>query len=372
VIRRVCYVVDAPYAGGAERYIRYLTTGLDRLRFVPAVLVRDDAGPEIADWCTELVAAGVEVAAAPMGLPFRPTDAVGFVRALRRLRPDIVHVNMPGPYDGQMALSAPLSRLAGARAVVVTEHLPMVPPLRKREAVRRFAFAFVDRALTVCQSNAVDMERLHGVLARRIVVVANALEESYATGPRASAKREVTIAFVGNLEARKNVDGLLRALATLVDLPWHLEVAGSGPDEARCRALAGELLLSERVTWLGNVSSHEVEALLLRSQVLALVSKVEAAPYAILEAMAAGVAVVASRVHGIPEMVVDGQTGRLVSPEDSASIGRAIRELVEDESLRSQMGAIARQRFVELHTLPRQLERVQRVYDEVLGNMEPK
>ncbi|MEJ2722329.1 MAG: glycosyltransferase, partial [bacterium] len=108
---RICYTVDSRYAGGAERYVQLLATGLDRGLFEPHVLVRE--GRELDAWCGDVEGAGVPVTRVPMNMPFRPAHAFPSVRALSAIAPHIVHVNVPGPYDGQMGLLAPLARLAG-------------------------------------------------------------------------------------------------------------------------------------------------------------------------------------------------------------------------------------------------------------------
>jgi hypothetical protein len=153
---RVCYMVDAPFLGGAERYVSRIALALDRSQFHASLIVRqsaenDDGG--LAQWASAVEASGVPLARVRMGLPFRPWDAIGILRAIEAFSADIVHVNMPGPYSGQMGLLAPLARMAGARSVVVTEHLPMVERLWKRALVKRIAYRYVDLALTVCHAN---------------------------------------------------------------------------------------------------------------------------------------------------------------------------------------------------------------------------
>jgi hypothetical protein len=88
-------------------------------------------------------------------------------RCFDRLAPHVVHVNMPGPYSGQNGLLAPIARAAGAR-VVTTEHLPMVPPLWKRSALKRLALGSVDIAVTMTRANASYLVERQGVAAEQV------------------------------------------------------------------------------------------------------------------------------------------------------------------------------------------------------------
>jgi hypothetical protein len=151
---RVCFVVDAPFLGGAEMYVSRLAGALDRACFGTTLLLKSGAGdPHLAAWAGTLRSHGVDVIEVPMRLPFAPWDAAVIWRRLETIAPHIVHVNVPGPYDGQMGLLLPIARAAGCRTVV-TEHLPMVPPLWKRAAIKRAAYGALDLAVTMTQANA--------------------------------------------------------------------------------------------------------------------------------------------------------------------------------------------------------------------------
>ena len=369
---RVVFTVDAPFLGGAEHYVERLATGLDRLRFAPAVVMRsNDVDESLSAWAAGLESSGIPVSRVRMRLPFRPGDAVPIYRALAAFDPDVVHVNMPGPYSAQMGLLAPLARLAGAR-VVVTEHLPMVPHLWKRDLVKRIAVGFVDAAVTMTRANAELLVRSQGFARRRVRVIENGVPASFGTRLRGGNARAelgiepaaVAFAFVGNLIEHK---GLRRVIEALSKLPqaWKLVVAGSGPDADPARDLAARLGVAERVVFLGRCSTEQVERAIAASDVLVLPSAVEGLPYVILEAMACAKPVVSSRVFGIPEAVIDGETGLLVAPDDVPALTEALRTLTADSALRERMGRAGRARFEERFTLERQLRAMSSLYREL-------
>ena len=372
----ICYVVDAPFLGGAELYVSRLASALDRGRFAPRVLIaagRRDAA--LAGWAAELAGAGIPVESVPMRLPFHPADAVRLWRRLEGISPDVVHVNMPGPYDGQMGLVLPLARAAGARTVV-TEHLPMVERLWKRASVKAFSYRFLDAAVTMTRANAGFLVARQGVPRERVRVVPNGVASDFAAGSggRDGVRRELGIpapvpvlVYVGNILLHKGLYRVLEALSMVGTGPaWHLVVVGTGPDEARCRERSHALSLDGRVSFLGARSSREVAAVMSACDVLVLPSEIEGLPYTVLEAMACSLPVIAGRVFGLPEAVEDGITGRLVNPADVGEIAAAIDALLGDEELRRRMGEAGRRRFERDFTLSRQVRTMEHLYEELV------
>jgi glycosyltransferase involved in cell wall biosynthesis len=373
---RICYMVDAPFLGGAERYVSRLAGALDPRGFEASLVVRaSDAGDAMDRWADDLAARGYRVARVPMRLPYRPHDAVAIHNVLAALSPQVVHVNMPGPYDGQMALLAPIARMAGASAVVTTEHLPMVRPLWKRALVKRVAYRAVDAVVTVCGANVPFLVGAQSVPPDKVRVVHNGIRANYgsAAAPRSETRLRYTIpddavlvVFVGNLLHHKGLHRVIEAMSH-VEGRWHLAVAGTGPEEVPCRALLESVGLAERATFLGALSSGDVESLLGAADILTLPSTIEGLPYVILEAMASGVAVVAGAVYGIPEMIDDGVHGFLVEPADRAALAHALARLVNEPQLRVAMGSAARARFLAEFTLERQARTMEDLYRELAG-----
>jgi glycosyltransferase involved in cell wall biosynthesis len=305
---------------------------------------------------------------------------VAIARALESYAPQVVHINMPGPYDGQNGLLAPVARMAGARAVVVTEHLPMVRRWWKRALVKRLAYRFVDAALTVAEANVPFLVDRQRVPKEKVRVVHNGLDERFgmAAAGRDGLREDigvaagrVVIAFVGNLLRHKGLHRVVRALLELGSDDWHLVIVGTGPEGERSRARLVREGLEGRATFLGRLSPRDVESVLSAVDVLALPSTIEGMPYVILEAMASGVPVVAGDVFGIPEMIDDGVHGFLVDPTDRSALSLALGRLVTDEALRRRMGAAARERFQREFTLSRQVRAVESVYLEALGLRSP-
>jgi colanic acid/amylovoran biosynthesis glycosyltransferase len=149
--------------------------------------------------------------------------------------------------------------------------------------------------------------------------------------------------FVGRLVAAKGLPILLEALAALEDA--QLQVAGDGPDRKMLEDLARSLGIANRVEFLGYQSQAKVRELLSKADVFALSSFAEGVPVVLMEAMAAGIPVVATRIAGIPELVRHEENGLIVSPGDSAGVAAAIRDLLDDPDLRNRYARAGRKQI---------------------------
>jgi glycosyltransferase involved in cell wall biosynthesis len=164
----------------------------------------------------------------------------------------------------------------------------------------------------------------------------------------------VVILSVGRLVEKKGTDVLLAALAQLPrDLQWRLVHVGGGPLKAKLERQARELGIEERVHWRGARTQTEVLAEYRGADLFALASRVardgdrDGLPNVLAEAQSQGVACVATRVSGIPELVEHGSTGVLVDPEAPAELARALAALIADPAKRRALGEAGRARVRE-------------------------
>ena len=172
------------------------------------------------------------------------------------------------------------------------------------------------------------------------------------------ASRQNLVLFLGRMEPAKGVFELLEAVAALRPAvpDVRLVCAGDG-DRIAVARYAERLGIADAVKFTGWVGPSGKRALLESAAVFAMPSYEAALPISLLEAMAAGVPVIASAVGGIPEVVVDGVSGFLVAPGDSASLARLLRSLLLDHALGARIGAAAREsarlRFAPERALPK-------------------
>jgi glycosyltransferase involved in cell wall biosynthesis len=154
--------------------------------------------------------------------------------------------------------------------------------------------------------------------------------------------------FVGRLVYQKGLDLLLKALAELRHLPWQLTIVGDGPMRATWTAQAEAAGIGEQVCFAGWQRGEDLVRRYQDANLFVFPSRHEGMPNVLLEAMASGLPSVASRIAGNEELVVEGETGMLVPPEDETGLREALAEMIPAAGRRRTMGVAARRR-VEGH-----------------------
>jgi len=380
--RHLVFFSDCLYYGGAEAYLVLLAQGRPGPGWRLSALVPAGEPGEIL--ASKLAACGVEVsryrvppipsrrALRPLrSLPSRVAagwrDWRALDRLLRRLRPEVLHLNLPSVYDARHSLPALLARAAGCRRVVTTEHLPMVLRARRRMLVKLLLAPWIDAIIVHTEWNRDRLARYHHMPRRRMRVIPNGSAPAAAAEPGGIEARRralglapgaVALCVVARLTPRKGHGVLLEALRRLAGRPlpeWRLLAVGEGEEETALREQAARLGLAGRVDFLGY--RDDAREIIQACDLLVLPSLLETQPLVLTEAMAAGRPVIATAVYGIPEIVADGETGLLVAPGDPEPLAGALERLIGDPALRERMGQAALRRFEERFTLELMAER---------------
>lgn len=262
-----------------------------------------------------------------------------------RLRPDVVHAH---DTYGLMVQGMPVPRVFTIHGFIHADTLVAGERLAR---VRSWLWRRVETAGWADQPHIISIspyvrERLAGIAPGVIHDIDNPIAEECFTAAR--DERAGTIFSAALICRRKNTLGLVEAFARLlasgVKAELRLAGAASEPDyERRVRERIEARGLQDRLILLGGLDAAGVRAELARASVFALVSLEEGAPMGVAEAMAVGVPVVTSNRCGMPYMVRDGETGFLVDPNDSDDIAERLRNVLEDDALRSRMGVRARE-----------------------------
>ncbi len=215
-----------------------------------------------------------------------------------------------------------------------------------------------------CPAQKIEVHRM-GVRAGRVPLRA----------PESSRDRAapIQVLSVGRLVEKKGFEFALRAIHRALgahpNIRYHL--IGDGPLRASLEALAAELALGERVTFYGQLAREEVETIRSRADVVLAPSVTatdgdeEGIPVVVMEAMAAGIPVITTQHGGIPELVVDGETGLLVAQRDSKALAHALVRLSGDPELRLRLARSARARVLLQHDLERQNDDLARLLTRV-------
>lgn len=285
------------------------------------------------------------------------------VRLIRNFRPDLVsaHTSKAG-FIGRLA-----AWLCGV-PVIYTPHcwsfVDGFPRARLYLNLERFAAVFSTRIVAVSED-----ERQQGLAkgvgsARLITTIHNGMPDVAAHLRADPSVQRPQLLMTGRFEEQKDQDTLLRALAQLRHLDWSLDLVGDGPRLQAMQELAVELGLGERVRFLGY--RKDVPDLLAASQIYLLITHWEGFPRSILEAMRAGLPVIATDVGGSREAVAEGRSGFLVPRGDHAMLARRLEALISEPGLRASMGRHARATYEERFTFEAMLEKYRALYASLM------
>lgn len=357
---KVVHLTKVRGIGGAEQHLLQLLPAL-RARGVDATFLSLDAGGDAQRFHDALDERGVPWRRVACGFDVSPRLLASVTRELRAEAPDLVHTHMVHA-DAYGSAASSLLRL------------PLVSTRHNDDRYLLGPFRYVDRALMARASTIVAISdavrEFHiraGLPASKLVTIHYGLDEtpsrpSEVTPADAGISPDAPLVLaIGRLIEQKDHATLLAAFARVREThpEARLAILGWGRLENETRELARALGLADVVVLPGRV---EPSAWLARADVFAHTSRWEGFGIVLLEAMLAGLPVVATRASAIPEIVVDGVTGVLVEPGDADGVARALADLLADPARRAALGAAGRERALSEFSVARMAERTLAVY----------
>ncbi len=365
----ICHVLHSLRVGGAEMLAARLARQLRQaFQFVFACL--DELGQLGQDLRDDGFV--VQVLDRRSGLDWKCAWRLG--RFLRRERVSLVHAHQYTPFFYSMT-----ARLLYRRPpLLFTEHGRHHPdyPRRKRILANRLLLERRDRVLGVGEAVRHALITNEGLPAHRVAVLYNGIDLTTCGNGvdlRAAVRQEIGIGpddflmlLVARLDYLKDHKTAIRTLAEVIRRypSVRLVLVGDGPCRAAIEDQVGQQGLAPYVRFLG--LRKDVARLLRAADLFLLTSISEGIPLTVIEAMAAGLPGVATRVGGLAEVVEHGQTGLLADPCNPAALAERICSLVENAPLRRQMGRLGRQRAEALFSEERMHARYQLLYQEML------
>ncbi len=335
---RVCHVSMTLLTGGLERLLVEFGRHRDAERFYCEFLALDAIGTPGDD----LRQMGLEVASVADNASGKLSRLQHLVRRFRTGRFDIVHThNTLAHFYGSLA-----AHLAGVPVVVNSQHGRGCGKTWKARLQFRLANRWTDRVIGVSEDAARLCQRDDRRSAERITAIWNGIDVDRFDF-RSPSPEPVAIS-VARLSKEKDFETLLRAVWILIkEHPdFRLKLVGDGAERSKLEALARDLKLDRNVEFLGE--RHDIPDLLRQAGFFVSSSTTEGISLTILEAMAVGLPVVTTNVGGNPEIVVEGGTGRLVSPRSPDELALAMRQMLADRDAWPVMGQLGRQR-IEKH-----------------------
>ncbi|HEX8172612.1 MAG TPA: glycosyltransferase [Thermoanaerobaculia bacterium] len=368
---RLLWLLDSLNVGGAEALTVSFARNIDRARYELFVCyLKSIEGSPIEEQLRAAGATVVKIGARNL------RDLAAFRRLLRFVRDekiDLIHAHLT--YSAIWA-----SLVARLTRVPALATLHVAPPAgRGRHAMRDRILRFVlnrwgTAAVMVSDSLRNDYLAGGGLAARKMRTLHNGIDLGRFARDRDECRARIAAAFdiprdaplvitVSVLRAPKGIDVLLQAARSIPDA-WFL-IVGDGEMREAWPRLAQELGVADRVRWAGYRA--DVDALLAGCDLFVLPTRADAFPTVLMEAMAAGLPVVASDDGGVPEIVERDVTGTLVPVDDSNALASAITTLLGDAALRARMSAAAKQSVQQRFSTEAWIARLGALYDEALG-----
>jgi sugar transferase (PEP-CTERM/EpsH1 system associated) len=292
----------------------------------------------------------------------------------REIRPQVVHTHQ----IGALLYAGPAARAGGIPLVVHTEHGKHYAERRRTRWLGRLAGHFATRFFCVSEDIGAEVRGCAIVPGRKIIVLSNGIDTARFRERRDPQALRASLGIppgapvvgtIGRVCEVKRQDVLLRAFVRLrKQVPEvRLVLVGDGPLMGDLRGLAASLGLGESVNFVGYQA--QPERFLHLMDVLTLTSRSEGMPLSILEAWAAEVPVVASRVGGLPELIEDGRNGLLFPAGDEAALAGALHRLIVHPPLARQLGEAGRLEVEARFSLDRMADDYQRHYLDLLRHM---
>ncbi len=365
---KVLHLITELNSGGAEQLLATSMQQKWPAHYRHSVVTLYDGDTALAESIRQV---GIPVVDLAMKRNGRIRGLWQFYRLLRQERPHIIHSWL----IHAALLGRVMGRLTGVPIIVTARHsVDFGSGLRQR--LNRWTSHLDDRTIAICDHmRQVEMAQT-GVATEKIVTIFNGIPN--VTFPERQSARTallqslrlppdaLLVGTVGRLHAAKGHADLAEAVPQIVTaMPQvHFVWIGDGPERTALEAQVKRLEIAGHVHFLGDRT--DVPALLVALDLFVMPSRWEGLSVGILEAMAAGLPVVATAVGGSPELVIDGEAGRLVPPQDAAVLAQAIRQILINPVLARQMGAAGRQRVQSHFTIEQMVRQTEQLYDALL------
>jgi glycosyltransferase involved in cell wall biosynthesis len=361
---RILFIIPTLDRSGAEKQLTMLATRLPRDQFEVEVCALTRGGPFEA----ELRAANVPVHVLGKRLKVDLVAAWKLRRILRRGRYDIVHTWLfAANWHGRA-----LAILQGIPIVVASERCADEWKGTMERTIDRILAPRTD-AIVVNSKAVLDHYQGQGIDASKLTVIPNGIAcDTPPASDRLAVRRECEVpadaqvlGFVGRLWPQKRVRDAIWATEVLRNIKpnLYLLIVGDGPERRDLIEFTERIQVSHRVRFLG--LRDDVQRLLGAMDIFVMPSQFEGMPNAVMEAMRAGLPVVASNIAGNSELVVEGETGLLYPVGETKALSVCLNRLLEDNVLRSKLGAAGQRRVQEEFTIEKMVDAHVRLYHDL-------
>ncbi len=374
-MRTVLFLGTRLGIGGAEQIWAKLLTRLDRNRFRPLLGCLYDPGVLGENLKQSGVTVYSDLAAHRWDLRILPR----LLSLLRREHVDLLYIiNQPfSQFWGTLC-----GKLAGTPVLITSIHSTgKISRVHRRLWINQLTFPFMDRVTALSETHKTYLAEQEGIDPKKIEIIPNGIEvDRFASAEARNGLRssfgiengEPIVGIVAMLRPEKSHDIFLQAAGKILrkNPKAHFLVVGDGPERPRLEMLTQKLNLSSRVHFVG--ARNDVPEIISLFDVGVLSSQpvVETLSVSVLEYMASGKPVVATRVGSLPEIVEEARSGFLVEPGDAESLADRILQLLDDQQLARQMGARGHERVAREYTVEQMVKKTEDLFERLLKDQE--
>jgi len=360
---KILHVITSLGIGGAENLLLSYLKNLDKKKYSFYVCCLRDKPDDLSDEISEYA----QIINLKMKSKFNPMVLFHLLKVIKRIQPEIIHTHLFQP-----RIYTTFAHLLYRRGVLITHKHSIVNP-RKHHIFMLLEIATIllnKKVIAISESVKQSLCKYEFIPKRKIIVLTNSIDYQkfnvlfkQRTYP---IEKSIVIGTVGRIERVKGINYLLMAMEIILKeyLNAKLEIVGEGSELEELKLLAKKLDISNSVIFFGKLANPIPNY--RRMDVFVLPSLLEGFGIVLLEAMAAGIPIVATNVHGIKEVVVDGKSGILVPPKNPEAIAKAVKRIIEDPQLHKDLVEEGFNR-ARLFDIQEHLLKLENLYNILLG-----
>jgi len=361
---KILYIITSLGIGGAEKLLLYYLKNLDRQKYSIYVCCFRDKPDDLITEMSECA----EVHNLKIKNKFNPLIVLDILRIINEIEPDIIHTHLFQP-----RVFATIAHIFNNRSVIITQKHSLVNP-KKHNIFILFEMISIwmnKKVIAISESVKKSLMKYEFIPSNKIFVLPNCIDYNAFNNTKKidflTNKQRIVIGTVGRLEKVKGIRYLLLSMKTvLTKFPnARLDIVGDGSQANELVELSKNLGISNSVKFFGKFAN--VIPFFNEMDIFVLPSTLEGFGIVLLEAMAAGVPVIASDVDGIKEVIFNEETGILVPPKNPEAISKAIIKLIEDPQLVKKLveNGLKRAQLFDVHE---HVSKLDRLYKNLLGD----
>lgn len=365
---KVCYIIGQLGKGGAERQLYELVRGINKERFNPIVICLSEGGY----WSKEIKKIGIEVIEIMRKRNWEFIRLFKLFKLLKSIKPDIVHAFLFSANSyGRIA-----SILAGVPIIIASErNLPEAgnDKIKLWIYIDKLLALFTDRIICNSYRAAESLVKHHAFNSKKVCVVHNGISVADFINKNDLNSEEYSaskvVGTVGRLYPQKNHILFLDMVKIISEKYKHKNlkfvIAGEGPLKKQLKKYSQDLGIESKVVFTGLINN--IQDILHATDIFVLSSDWEGLPNAVMEAMASGLPCVVTDVGGNSELVVDGETGYVIPPNDPEAMAQKISYLLENDRLAIKMGVEGKKRMQEDFNMEKMIKTTEEIYEKMIN-----